>query len=180
MASITTRLMTVAELDQLPESGDFYYELRHGESVKVTRPVLNHVFAQKQLMALLDAAGDRGFALMEVAFRPLPEHELRVADVAYASRERWVQEDPQRHFRGVPDIVIEVLSPSNSAIEMLEKEQLCLENGGREFWVVDMDRRQVKVSTPDGHTVTYKFGQKIELLFGGRLAVEDIFLKQIG
>ncbi len=76
--------------------------------------------------------------------------------------------------------MIEVLSPSNSAIEMLEKEQLCLENGGREFWVVDMDRRQVKVSTPDGHTVTYKFGQKIELLFGGRLAVEDILLKQIG
>src|SRR5258708_18675883 len=57
VASITTRLMTVAELDQLPESGDFYYELCHRESVKLTRPVLNHVFAQKQLQVLMEAAG---------------------------------------------------------------------------------------------------------------------------
>jgi Uma2 family endonuclease len=56
-----------------------------------------------------------------------------------------------------------VLLPSNTAAEIFEKEKLCLQNGGREFWVVDPDRRQVKVSTPDGRTVTYPSGQEIPL-----------------
>ena len=175
MASIPTRMMTVAEFDQLPESPSCSHELRHGELFQVTRTVLKHVFVQKRLMALLDSAGGGGSALMEVGFRPLPEHELRVADVAYASGQRWSEQDPAGHFRGVPEMVIEVLSPSNTAAEMLDKEQICLENGGREFWVVDIDRRQVKVSTPDGRTVAYKSGQEIPLQFGGRLVVDEIF-----
>jgi Uma2 family endonuclease len=168
-------MMTVAEFDQLPESPSCSYELRHGELFQVTRPVLKHVFVQKRLMELLDSAGGSGSALMEVGFRPLPEHELRVADVAYTSLQRWSEQDPAGHFQGVPDIVIEVLSPSNTAAEMLDKEQVCLENGGHEFWVVDIDRRQVKVSTPDGRTVAYKSGHEIPLLIGGTLVVDEIF-----
>ena len=70
-------------------------------------------------------------------FAPLPEYELRVADVAYLSPERFAQADPEDYIRGAPDLVIEVLSPSNTAAEIYEKEKLCLENGSREFWVVD-------------------------------------------
>jgi hypothetical protein len=46
--------------------------------------------------------------------------------------------------------------------------------------VVDPDRRQVKISTPDGRTVTWRSGQEIPLpLFGreARLRVDDLFLK---
>jgi len=68
-----------------------------------------------------------------------------------------------------------VLSPSNTAMEMLDKEALCLENGAREFWVVDLERRQVRVSNPDGHSITYKSTQEIPLLFGGSLSVDAIF-----
>jgi len=71
--------------------------------------------------------------------------------------------------------VIEVLSPSNTAAEMLDKEQICMENGAKEFWVVDIDRRQVKVSTPDGRTVAYKSGQEIPFEFGSKLAIDEIF-----
>jgi hypothetical protein len=41
--------------------------------------------------------------------------------------------------------------------------------------VVDIDRLQVKVSTPDGRTVAYKSGQEIALQFAGKLAVHEIF-----
>ena len=58
---------------------------------------------------------------------------------------------------------------------MLDREKICLENGGKEFWVVDTVRRQVNVSTPDGHTLTYKTGQEIPLFFGGSVQVEAIF-----
>lgn len=85
--------------------------------------------------------------------------------------------DPEGDISGAPDLVMEVLSPSNTAAEINEKEQLCLENESREFWVVDAALRQVKISTPDGHAVTYKAGQEIPLrLFGGGvLRVDEIF-----
>ena len=78
---------------------------------------------------------------------------------------------------GAPDLVIEVLSPSNTASEIIDKKTLCLENGSREFWVVDSEHRQVEVSTPDGLTVTYKAGQQVPLHFapGTHLAVDAVF-----
>ena len=60
---------------------------------------------------------------------------------------------------------------------MLDKKKLCLENGSQEFWVVDIDHRQVEISTPDGRTITYNSGQQIPLFFapGAHLNVDAIF-----
>jgi Uma2 family endonuclease len=54
---------------------------------------------------------------------------------------------------------------------------MTMNNGAKEFWVVDPDRRQVKVSTPDGRTITWQSGQEIPLpLFSGAsIAVDAIF-----
>ena len=176
MATTPTRLMTFAEVDQLPDPSDGHYELHHGELVKMPVPKMFHYLIQERLRDLLrDAAGESGFVGTELGFRALPEHEYRRADVVYVSRERWLRVDPKDFFRGAPDLVIEVLSPSNTAREMLDKEQLCLENGSREFWVVDGDRKQIRVSTSDGRTVTYKSGDKIPLFFGGTLSVVAVF-----
>jgi Uma2 family endonuclease len=174
----TTGLMTVEEFLQLPETGPFYYELRHGEPVQVTRPILKHTRGQKTLERLLEFHAANGFVvIIEFPFRALPEHDLRVADVAAISTVRFDQADREAVFRGAPELVIEILSPSNTVAEMNDKEQLCLGNGCREFWVVDMDLRQVKISTPDGVTRTFRAGQQIPLdLFGtGALKVDAIF-----
>ena len=63
------------------------------------------------------------------------------------------------------------------AFRAMIKEKLCLENGAKEFWVVDSDRRPVRVSTADDFTLTYSSGQEIPLpLFGmAKLAVDEIF-----
>lgn len=97
--------------------------------------------------------------------------------MAYLSAERWKTADLEDNIRGAPDLVIEVLSPSNTASEMYEREKLCLEHGAQEFWVVDPERCQVKISTTDGRTVTWRSGQEILLpLFGNaNLAVNAIF-----
>lgn len=177
MAS-TTNIMTVEQFRRLPENGPFYYELRRGEPIPVTRPKFKHFRIQKQLEQLLEqAAGGLGVVTMEFAFRPLPEYELRVADVAYVTRERWERTDPEDNLRGAPELVVEVLSPSNTVAEINEKEELCLENGSLQFWVVDADLRQVKVSRPDGITTTYHSNQEIplDILGGGMLPVAAIF-----
>jgi Uma2 family endonuclease len=174
----TTGLMTVDEFRQLPETGPFYYELHHGELVKVTRPRLKHILIQKRLLSLFEPLIGAGYwCSLEVPFRALPEYELRTADFAVVGMARLQQADPEDDLRGAPDLVLEVLSPSNTMIEILEKERLCLENGCAEFWVVDPKLRQVKVSKPDGLTRTYLLGRDIPLdLFGGvTLPVSAIF-----
>ena len=175
----TTRLMAVEEFRKLREDGGpVYHELRHGEAVAVTRPKARHYVIQVRLHDLLrERTPAGGFVGTELGFRPTPEYELRVADVAYVSNERWQGLDPDDNLRGAPELVIEVLSPSNTAAGIYEKEQICLENGAREFWVVDPDRRQVKVSTPDGHTVSWHAGQEIPLTLWGdvRVSVDAIF-----
>jgi Uma2 family endonuclease len=139
---------------------------------------LKHYNIQRRLRMLLEGfAGEQGVVDTEMAFRALPEYELRVADVAFVSRERWERADGDDNIRGAPELVIEVLSPSNTVSEINDKEKLCLENGSLEFWVVDPGLRQVKVATPSGITTTYGVGQEIPLnLFGGdALKVDDIF-----
>jgi Uma2 family endonuclease len=170
--------MTVEQFQQLPESGAFYYELRHGELVQVSRPKWKHVLIQERLRELLKLAfGSRGLVLIELPFRPLPEHELWAADVAFVSLERAAGIDENDALHGAPDIVIEVLSPSNTVSEINERAALCLENGSLEFWVVDPRRREIKVSTPDGLTRTYKSGDSISLTLAESqsLLVDSVF-----
>jgi Uma2 family endonuclease len=171
--------MTFAEFERLPDPPGGRYELRHGELVIVAFPEHPHVKAQRQIRRLLEqAAGELGVVHTEMPYRPKPEYEGWRADVAYISRKRW--DSIERYLAGAPDLVVEVLSPSNTASEIIDKRQTCLENGAREFWVVDLDHRHVEVSTPDGHSITYrsgtcKSGRQIPLFFGGSVTVDDIF-----
>ncbi len=171
-----TAPMTFADLERMPDS-DRRYELRHGELVELAPPKQEHLLIQRTLRRVLEkAAGAAGEVEIEVGFRPTPEHEYWKADVAFIAGERWLAIPWRGNLQGAPDLVIEVLSPSNTASEMLDREQICLENGAREFWVVDPVRRQVKVSGADGHAATYKAGQSIPRLFGGILSVDLIFV----
>jgi Uma2 family endonuclease len=176
----TTHLMTVEEFLSLPEDrGETYHELHHGELITLTRPTMKHWFIQRNLTELLKPLIEPGACIgMELAFRPASEHEIWAADVAYLSLERSQRIDPEKHIQGAPDLVIEVLSPSNTADEIYDKEQTCLANGSREFWVVNPKRRCVKITTSDGRTQTYETGQRLPLpLFGpnAHLDVDDIF-----
>jgi hypothetical protein len=53
----------------------------------------------------------------------------------------------------------------------------CLENGAREFWVVDSDHRQIKASTPDGRTRTWRGGDEIPVALAGnaKITVRNVF-----
>lgn len=178
----TTHLMTVEEFQNLPQDdGPVYHELHHGELIAVPRPNQRHVLIQRRMFRLLDAiASASGDVYVEYPFRALPEHEMRVADVAFVARERVAGIDPDKNLSGAPDLVIEILSPSNTAGEMLDKQDLCFANGCREFWVIDPPRRIVRVAAPQGPTTIvtiYRSGQELPLpMFGGaKIAVDAIF-----
>jgi Uma2 family endonuclease len=177
VATSTTRLLTFAEFERLPDPKVGRYELRRGEPVVVAPPKLKHSIVQRRLRRLLEAAaGETGIVDSEFGFRPLPEGEFRIADVVFISQSRWQGIDLNGYFEGAPELVAEILSPSNTKAEILDKKKLCLENGSQEFWVVDIEHRQVEVSATDGRTIAYTYGQLVPLFFAaGTLGVAAIF-----
>jgi Uma2 family endonuclease len=173
-----TELLTVAQFRELKEPAGVYYELRHGEVVPMTRPKWKHGQIQERLRELIRVRNQaKGIVRIEFAYRPLPEHELWVADVAYARRERCHIADDD-NFAGAPDLVIEVLSPSNTAEELDEKSVLCLENGTLEFWVVSPKLKAVTVYTAHTRAV-YRSGDAVPVdrFFPGQpaISVSEIF-----
>jgi Uma2 family endonuclease len=170
--------MTFAEFEKLPDPMGGHLELHHGEVIEVAPPKHGHKVTQRRLRRLLEPeAGTAGVVETEVGYRPVPEHEYWVADVVFLSGERWNRIPRDGYLTSPPELVIEDLSPSNTAAEMRAKKKLCLENGSKQFWVVDEVHGEVEVSTPDGRTVTYKAGQQIPLFFapGARISVDAIF-----
>ena len=169
-------LMTVEQYRELPRREDLIQELHWGQVVSLTRPKIRHAKLQSRLVRLLRPIAEHlGVVESEVAFRALPEYELRGADVAFVSQHRWAATDDDDNLHGSPELVIEVLSPSNTKHEMREKAALYLSTGTQEFWIVDAKRRNVTVLRKAGSQV-YEFGQSISLaLFGQELNVSDIF-----
>jgi Uma2 family endonuclease len=175
----TTALMTVDQFRTLEEPPHAYFELRHGEVCEVTRPRFKHIEIQDSLRERLSrAAGNGGKVYTELPFRPLPEHELWVADVAYLPAQRVEQARIDQDVQGSPDLVIEVLSPSNTKREIRSRAAFCLSTGSLEFWVVDPVERTVTVFTT-GDVQVYSTGHAVPVdrFFSGQPAipVNDIF-----
>ena len=139
--------MTVEDFRQLEERTGVRVELHHGEVVEMTAPKIKHWKIQERVRQIFaEALGGSGMAGMEFWFRPLPEHELWVADVAWVSWERFERIDEDDNLAGAPDIVVEVLSPSNTASEMLDRKAVCLDNGCAEFWLIDPKQRILEIT----------------------------------
>jgi len=151
------------------------YELRHGEVVRLPPPKFSHMEIQENLRRLLDAAAaGPGRVYIEFAFRPKGERDYRVADVAYATKEHRARTNRESYFEGSPELVAEILSPSNTAVEIADKRAICFETGSREFWVIDPKRRQIEVFTGAASQV-YKPGESIQPHFGGGIQVDAVF-----
>lgn len=170
-------LMTVEQYRDLPQSTEVVQELHWGQVVTLTRPKMRHTKLQYRLVELLRSrVGLQGIVASEVPFRALPQYELRGADVAFVSHERWIATDDDDNLQGSPELVIEVLSRSNTQAEMREKATLYLSTGGQEFWIVSPKRKEVTVTRREGGTFVYDIGRQIPLpLFGGELSVAEIF-----
>ena len=176
--SVHVGLLTVEEFLKLPEPQEGYTELHHGEVVVMPPPKRGHQRIQRRILALLTKlAGKDGIAETEIAFRPLPEHEVWVADVGFVSAKRDQATADDEYLKGSPNLVVEVLSPSNTVDEISEKMSLCMDTGCSSFWVVDPKRKRVSVTEGD---VTRHYGPSATAaisceLLTGQIQVREIF-----
>ncbi len=177
MAQTETSLLTVEEFAKIPDPPGGRYELHHGECVLVPPPVIEHAYIGRQLWRMLDRICVGWYVDKEFAFRPLPEYEVWVADVGMVTEQRWRATQRRGWLSGSPDLVAEVLSPSNTVQEINDKRQICFQGGCQEFWVLDPKLKTIEVSTPDGQARTYTVNDEIPLdrFAPGRLSVAEVF-----
>jgi len=82
--------------------------------------------------------------------------------------------------RGAPDFVAEILSPSNTAIEMERKFHLYREAGVREYWVLDTEHKSLHVYNFKDKAIfprTYKSTDraKVEIFDDLEIDLEPVF-----
>lgn len=172
-----TGVVTFDQFLTLPDPPSGHLELRRGEVVVVTPPKFGHQRLQNRIATLLNARiVDKGTVLCNMVFRPTAEYDLRQADVGcvLADRAAGVRED--EYLLGAPELVIEVSSPSDTMIEILDTIDVCLSNGCVSFWVVADKQRMVSV-TEGKVTQHYRIGMSVPLPlpFEGVIPVADIF-----
>jgi Uma2 family endonuclease len=152
------KLMMVDEflyLITLPDYAERRLELIDGEVVEVS-PKLNHglnssVIHGEVYIFLKDKPIGR--VMFEVDhYLPDDKKNTRRPDVSYISNERLVPLDENDAVPLMPDLAVEVKSPSNyiTGLEGLrEKARYYLANGSRLVWLVYPDKRIVEVYTAD-------------------------------
>jgi Uma2 family endonuclease len=173
--STAATLVTVEDFLRLPEPTSGHYELHHGEVVLVTAPKKGHQKLQERIRDVFSAVSPGKIVRVEMAFQPALEYEVWEADVGVISKERDEATPDDEYLQGAPDLVVEVLSPSNTVEEINDKMEICLNHGCSSFWVVDGKHKTVDVTESDT-TRRYKQSTTIKSdILGGSVRVEQIF-----
>lgn len=173
--------LTLEQFERLPEEDEFRVELVRGRLVREPGPGLRHGRIVVRLARILDRYAEEtgtGFVVAEAGFLLAEEPPtVRLPDVAFLAGTP-PQEDPDAFSSRAPDLAIEVLSPSNSAAEILEKVADYLRSGSRLVWVLDPKAESVTIYRPRGDVRVVEVGGLLEgedVLPGFRVEVTDLF-----
>ena len=114
-------------------------------------------------------------------FRPIVDRQRR-PDVAFISADRWPidRRAPRRAatWRMVPDLAVEVVSPTNPAVEVAEKVEEYFHVGMSRVWVVYPNTAKVYVYDSPTSVRIFGRGQPLtdEAMFPGfRLDLDELF-----
>lgn len=140
--------LTLGDFAGLPEEEGWHLELSAGRLVREPAPGARHGNLAVRFAGLLHRVGEAeglGVTFVHTGFALSRDPDtVRVPDVAFVSRERAPEEDPGDGFWELaPDLVVEIVSPSNSASDIQTKAVEYLEAGIRLLWIVDPATRTV-------------------------------------
>lgn len=62
-------------------------------------------------------------------------------DIVVILKSNKSQVNNQGRFEGIPDLLVEVLSPSNKEFDLIKKKDLYEKFGVKEYWIVDPDTK---------------------------------------
>lgn len=166
----------------LPDDG-FRYEVIGGELYMIAAPNMSHQMISGELEFALRAfvkTHRLGFVLdapCDVLLEPggTPVEP----DILFIARER-AHIITQQNVRGAPDLIIEILSPSNPEHDRERKYHLYAESGVREYWIVDPEAHTIEVFVlaERAYSLAGRFGPgevaASSVLSGFKVAIDEV------
>jgi Uma2 family endonuclease len=159
-----------------------YVELSKERLIVPPYPTYSHQTALQNLFLKLNAFVE-GHKLGIVRFAPLPVRlwpgTIREPDIFFIATEHADRIGEQSC--GVPDLVIEVISPSTLATDRGEKFFEYARAGVTEYWLADPDQERIEVYILRGSvyelTERFKPGEVAcsQLLSGFKVSVDEVF-----
>jgi Uma2 family endonuclease len=129
--------LTWAEVCAIPWLKDIPAKIETNKDNKIIMSPAStwHGRYESQITILLDRLLPDGRVITEC---PIETTEgTRVADVAWMTKDRFHPHRRSISLPIAPDICVEVLSPSNTRAEMLDKMRLYYAGGAQEVWLCD-------------------------------------------
>ena len=182
MAGRIEPVLTIGDLDAMPEDGN-HYELIEGELFVSRAPSLSHQQIVFKLMLVI------GNFLQETPIGmiwPGPgvifsDFSGVIPDIVYISNERREKIASGDRIAGAPDLIIEILSPGtdNERRDRQAKRQLYAKYGVKEYWIADPQKATIQIyRLPKlrlAATLTKKDSITSPLLPGFSCRVREIF-----
>lgn len=153
--AIQQRLYDVDELWELyalPENEQKRMEIHDGVLVEMSGPGGRHgqlaVILGSSLYGFAEARG-LGVVTVETGYHPHDSrYTLLLPDVAFISRERAPDPFPEKFVPLMPDLAVEIRSPSDSLRELRDKAKLYLQHGTELVWIVLPAQSAVEIHRP--------------------------------
>jgi Uma2 family endonuclease len=146
---IAEKKITVEEFRQMEFEGeDAYYELINGEIVKKAAPTPLHQAVSGSLFFylyqfVLDKKLGRVFSAPIDVY--LHEFSHVLPDILFISNENSSIIDMNEGILGVPDLVVEIISPSSIYKDRVLKNNDYEAAGVKEYWLVDPKNQAIEV-----------------------------------
>ncbi|MEQ8714569.1 MAG: Uma2 family endonuclease [Cyclobacteriaceae bacterium] len=142
----TSKSWTVEDYQNLEEG--LLAQLIEGQLVMSPVPTLNHQRILRELFKVFDNYHLNG----ELFFSPidvyLDDTTVFQPDLVFVSSAK-ASVISSRGIEGAPDLVVEVLSPSNSFIDRNVKKRRFLGGGVGEYWLVDPGNKTLEIYSDD-------------------------------
>jgi Uma2 family endonuclease len=146
----TKVLLTAEEFDNYPFEEDKRYELDEGELIETTRPAYKHNRVVKNLVFDVGRylrASRVGELLISENVYALAPLTRRSPDAAVILGDRSAELENAKVIPIVPEIAVEVLSPSETPRMIHRKLRQYFAAGVKEVWLIDPEPREVEIWT---------------------------------
>jgi Uma2 family endonuclease len=182
MAAATAPKVTAKEFLQM-DLGGVMHELDRGEIVEMTPPEYAHGYICGNFYRVLDSYGrttHRGHAGTNDSRVVISDDTVRGADVCYYREDRWPRSRVGKEAPpGPPDLVVEVVSPSDRTRDIMQKVVEYLRVGIPCVWVAEPTKRTLTIYRHDDPTPAVLGGDAVveglPELPGFRCAVAELF-----
>jgi Uma2 family endonuclease len=121
-------------------------ELVNGEVTASPGPPAAHSYADRQLTAILSehiARQDLGVLLHDLD-TVLSQLDVRQPDLVYIMKTRVHLIDPYGALQHIPDLCVEIISPTSSVIDRHDKFKQYGEAGIPHYWVLDPGEKTIQ------------------------------------